>query len=185
MDGDGPDRTLGKQKPTSQPAALKPAALKPAALKMVKRHPPLPLQDQTLYLSLVDELTTEKKPTNLMEITLVEEIARNYVRLQRARRLETETLDKHIAEVQSRFPKPLESGKALAMVFMEHCAQLEGMQRKEAKIEDAWYRAMAELEHEQTTRRKREPAVELHADPKSKRIHLVRNKKRDTGTGDA
>jgi len=170
MDGDELDRT-----PRSK---LTPG---PAGLEVVKRRSPLSLQDQTLYLSLVDELTNEKKPSSQRETTLVEEIARNYVRLQRARRLETETLDKHIAEVQGRFSKPLEGGKALAIVFMEHGAQLESMQRKEAKIEDAWYGAMAELDREQTARRSRGP--EPPADPKAKRIHLVRKRKQDPGPG--
>ncbi len=172
MDGDGTDRTPGKNKLRRQPAAL----------EVVKRRAPLSLEDQTLYLSLVQEMTNEKKPANVNESSLVEEIARNYVRLQRARRLETETLDKHIAEVQNRFRKPLESGKALAMVFMEHGAQLESMQRKETKIEDAWYRVMAELDREQATRRKAEPEVAAPVDPKAKRIHLVRKKKQDAGT---
>ena len=166
MDGDEPGRTTRSE--------LKP---QPAALEVVKRRAPLSLQEQTLYLSLVDELTNEKKPANLRETALVAEIARNYVRMQRARRLETETLDKHIAEVQSRFPKPLEDGKALAIVFMEHSAQLESMQRKEVKIEDAWYRVMAELDREQTARPNRDP--EPAAGAKSKRIHLVRKRKQD------
>ena len=169
MDGDGMDSTPGTQKPSPRLASL----------GVVKRRAPLPLQDQTLYLSLVNELTTEKKPENLREATLVEEIARNYVRLQRARRMETETLDKHICEVQSRFRKPLDGGKALAIVFMEHGAQLEGMQRKESKIENAWYRAMAELDDEQAARRTREAEPAALADVKSKRIHLVRNRKQD------
>ena len=164
MDGDEPGRTTRSE--------LKP---QPAALEVVKRRAPLSLQEQTLYLSLVGELTNEKKPANLRETALVAEIARNYVRMQRARRLETETLDKHIAEVQSRFPKPLEDGKALAIVFMEHSAQLESMQRKEVKIEDAWYRVMAELDREQTARPNRDP--EPAAGAKSKRIHLVRKRK--------
>ncbi len=168
-DGDGPNKTPGKHK-------VRPPQ---APLEVVKRRVPLSLQDQTLYLSLVDELTSEKKPANLRETTLVEEIARNYVRLQRARRLETETLDKHVVEVQGRFRKPLEGGKALALVFMEHGAQLESMQRKESKIEDAWYRVMAELDREQTARRKCEPEAAAPADPKSKRIHLVRKRKQD------
>ncbi len=168
MDGDGPGRT-----PRSE---LKPQS---AALEVVKRRAaPLSLEEQTLYLSLVDELTNEKKPANLRETALVAEIARNYVRMQRARRLETETLDKHIAEVQSRFPKPLEDGKALAIVFMEHGAQLESMQRKEVKIEDAWYRVMAELDREQTARPNCEPEPAA-AGAKSKRIHLVRRRKQD------
>ena len=167
MDGDEPGRTTRSE--------LKP---QPAALEVVKRRAPLSLQEQTLYLSLVGELTNEKKPANLRETALVAEIARNYVRMQRARRLETETLDKHIAEVQSRFPKPLEDGKALAIVFMEHSAQLESMQRKEVKIEDAWYRVMAELDREQTARPNREPEPAA-AGAKSKRIHLVRKRKQD------
>ena len=169
MDGDGSNRTPGKHQRKAAPGSL----------EVVKRRDPLSLQDQTLYLSLVDELTNEKQPSNLCETKLVEEIARSYVRLQRARRLETETLDKYIFEVQSRFPKPLEADKALSIVFMEHGAQLESMQRRELKIEDAWYRVMTELDHEQTARRAREPEPAVLADPKSNRIHLVRNQKQD------
>lgn len=169
MDGDGPGRTPRSELKTQ-----------PAALEVVKRRAAsLSLQEQTLYLSLVDELTNEKKPANPRETELVSEIARNYVRMQRARQLETETLDKHIAEVQSRFPKPLEVGKALAIVFMEHGAQLESMQRKEVKIQVAWYRVMAELDREQAPRPNRETEPAAAASAKSKRIHLVRKRKPD------
>jgi hypothetical protein len=170
MDGDGPDRTPGSK--------VKPAAgLEPAGFEIVKRRAPLSLEDQSLYLSLLEELTAEKQPANLRESALVEEVARNYVRLKRAQRLETETLDKCIAEVQSRFARPVDGGRALALVFIEHGAQLESMQRKEAKIEDAWYRAMAELDREQSARLNRQP--EMPGDSKSKRIHLVKKRKLD------
>jgi len=155
------------------------ARQRPPRLEVVERRETLPVQEQTLYLSLVEELTNEKKPANLRETELVEEIARNYVRLQRARRLEKEMLDKQVAEVQKRYTKPLESGKALAIVFMESGAQLETMQRREAKIEDAWYRVMAELEREQSERRKRESGQQPPPDAKRKRIHIVNPKKQE------
>ncbi|MEO8127106.1 MAG: hypothetical protein ABJF23_04360 [Bryobacteraceae bacterium] len=166
MEGDGRDKPV-RGKPRSRPAGL----------EMVKRRDPLPLEEQTLYLSLVEELTNEKRPANLREIALVEEIARNYVRLQRARQLEKETLDKRVSEVRKRFTKSLDSNQALAIVFMENAAQLDNMHREEAKIEDAWYRMMAELEREQTERRRREPELSAPAAGKSKRIHLVKPKR--------
>lgn len=165
LEGDGSDKPPhGKARP------------RPAGLEMVKRRETVPVEEQTFYLSLVEELTGEKKPANPREIALVEDIARNYVRLQRARRLEKEMLDKHVAEVNKRYTKPLDSAKALAIVFTENGAQLESMQRQEAKIEDAWYRVMAELDREQAERREREPE---RADVKKKRIHLVKPKKQE------
>jgi hypothetical protein len=169
MDGEGTKRTPRNK--------LKP---QPPALEMVKRRAPLSRDDHALYLTLVGELSDEKKPEGLRETALVQEIALNYVRLQRARRLETETLNKHIAEVQSRFPEPIDDGKALAIVFMEHGRNLETMQRKEVKIEDAWYRAMGELDREQAARRKAKPGEAtppVAADTKSTLIHFVKPKK--------
>jgi len=150
---------------------------KPAELEVVKRRAPLSREDQKMYQSLVDELTEEKMPANPRETALVEDIALNYVRLQRARRLETETMNKHIAEVQGRYPEPIDGGKALAIVFMEHGSKLESMQRKEVKIEDAWYRAIDDLDREQTARRALGNAAPPAADPKSNRIHLVRHQR--------
>jgi len=168
MDGNEPKRT-----PRSK---LKP---QPAAFELVKRRAPLSREDQTMYQAMVVELMDEKIPANPRETALVEEIALNYVKLQRARRLETETMNKHIAEVQSRFEEPIDGGKALAMVFMEHGSKLESMQRKEVKIEDAWYRAMDELDREQKDRHKNSPAdpAPVVADPKTNRIHLVNPRK--------
>jgi len=152
----------------------------PPAFGVVKRRAPFSREDQEAFLALVDQLTEDKKPANPRETALVQDIALNYVRLQRARRLETETLNNHIAEVQSRSAKPIDGGQALAMVFMEHGEKLESMQRKEVKIEDAWYRAMDELDREQTARRKSERAEPgPAADPKSKFIHLLNPKKQD------
>ncbi len=147
------------------------------ALEVVKPHSRFSPEDQLFYLSLVEELKSEKEPENPREIALVEEIALTYVRLQRARRLETATLNKYIEQVQSRFPARIDGGKALAIVFMENGAKLESMQGKEGKIEDAWYRAMADLDREQSARRNALPSVPdeaANAQLKSKRIHLVR-----------
>jgi hypothetical protein len=171
MDGDSKKRT-----PRSK---LKPQA---PAFGVVKQRAPFSRADQAAFLALVDELTEDKKPANPREAALVQDIALNYVRLQRARRLETETLNSHIAEVQSRFASPIDGGQALATVFMEHGDKLESMQRKEVKIEDAWYRAMDELDREQKARRKSElaePGPPAEADRKSKFIHLVNPKKQN------
>jgi CRISPR/Cas system-associated endonuclease Cas1 len=133
------------------------AAETKAPLKVVKRRSPLSSEDRALFLSMVNELSGEKQPETARERALVEDIALNYIRLQRARQLETETLNKYIAD-----------GKSLALAFIEHGQELEKMQRKEVKIENAWYRAMRELDREQAARKKRA------LDPGSRGIHLVR-----------
>jgi len=170
MDGEETERT-----PRS---ILRP---QPTSLEVVKQQSKFSREDHALYLSLADQLMAEKDPVNAGERALVDEIALNYVRLQRARRLETNTLNRYVAEVQAAHSEPLESGKALAMVFMEHGQKLEAMQRKEVKIENAWYRAMAELDRAQTARRKTElqnpDDPSKSSDSKATRIHLVQPKK--------
>jgi hypothetical protein len=104
----------------------------------------------------------------------VENIALTYVRLQNVRRLETETLNRYISEVQGRVPK-MDAQKAMAIAFAEHASEIEILQRKEELIQDAWYHAMGELDRVQTERRK---SGVLPSDTKPGKIHLVKPLKR-------
>jgi hypothetical protein len=168
------DSDVKKRKPRS---ILTP---QPGCLRVVKQRAPLSRQDQASYAAIVNQLTHEKKPGSPRETALIGDIALNYVRLQSVRRLETETLDGHIEALQEIVPEPMEPGLALAMVFMQHGNELESIQRKQEVIQNVWYRAMRDLDREQTARRKNEKLnrapVPAH-DPKSKRIHLVQTDK--------
>ena len=165
-DGDG-----GKRIPRNKFAA------KPKPLRVVKQGARLSDEDQQSYSALLDQLTQEKKPVNLAERKLVEDVALAYIRLQNARRLETETLNRYISELQNRLPKSISADKAMAIAYAEHADEIEGLQQKEVAIQDAWYHAMHELEREQNARRKSGAAIPEPAgtsDPEQEKIHLVK-----------
>ncbi len=167
-------REDGEQRKRKPRSILAP---EPKSLRVVERRAPLSREDQAAYAAIVSQLTEEKKPGSLRETALVGDIALNYVRIQRARRLETETLNGHIQALQRTSPAPVEPGMALAMVFMQHGKELERLQRKEEVLQNSWYRAMGDLNREQSARRKSEKLNHAPAhDPKSKRIHLVKAK---------
>jgi hypothetical protein len=164
----GTDGEGGKRTPRSK------FATKPKSLQVVKQRGRLSQEDQQSYSALVEQLTQEKEPASLAERKLVEDIALTYVRLQNVRRLETETLNRYISEVQGRVPK-MDAQKAMAIAFAEHASEIEILQRKEELIQDAWYHAMGELDRVQTERRK---SGVLPSDTKPGKIHLVKPLKR-------
>jgi hypothetical protein len=161
----GTDGEGGKRIPRSKFVS------KPKSLRVVKPRGRLSKEDQESYSVIVEQLTQEKKPASLAERKLVESIALTYVRLQNARRLETETLNRYISEVQGRLPKPIDAQKAMAIAFAENASEIELLQRNEEVIQDAWYNAMRELDRVQRARPKRDVTT---SDPKAEKIHLVK-----------
>jgi hypothetical protein len=161
---EGTDGNGGKRTPRSKFVS------KPKPLEVVKSRARLSQEDRQSYSVILEQLTQEKKPASLAERKLVENIALTYVRLQNARRLETETLNRYISEVQGRVPKPMDAHKAMAIAFTEHGSEIELLQRNEEMIQEAWYQAMRELDRVQKARPK---SGGTSKDPKAGKIHLV------------
>jgi hypothetical protein len=97
-------------------------------------------EDPAAFERLHQELIASYNPANAAESTLVEEIAQNFWRLQRARRIEAETFNIH-------------SGGA-DPVITYGCAidRFEQIRRYMTSIERAYHRAIVQLEKTQSIR---------------------------------
>ena len=107
-------------------------------------------EDPAAFERLHQELIASYNPVNAAESTLVEEIAQNFWRLQRARRIEAETFNIH-------------SGGA-DPVITYGCAidRFEQIRRYMTSIERAYHRAIAQLERTQSIRAKAVAAERQH-----------------------
>ncbi|HYI92156.1 MAG TPA: hypothetical protein VEX68_01305 [Bryobacteraceae bacterium] len=107
-------------------------------------------EDPKRYEALLRDLIDAYQPANAAELTLVEDIAQNFWRLQRARAIEAETFNMWGSEpVTAMNNEPL---------------QFERIQRYMTTIERAYHRAIDQLQETQKLRAKQEasrPATEL------------------------
>ena len=99
------------------------------------------------FEDLKRSLYEDHKPANTMEQLLVNEIAENYWRLMRARRLETELLDRDLEAALSDDNK-----------------QLDKIRRYMTSIERAWHKAITQLQKTQAIRRDEEEAARNEAE---------------------
>jgi hypothetical protein len=99
-------------------------------------------EDPTAFDALHKDLIEAYKPANAAESTLVEEIAQNFWRLQRARRIESETFN-------------IDGGGADPVIAFG-CAgeRMDQIRRYMTSIERAYHRAIAQLEKTQAIRAK-------------------------------
>ena len=109
-----------------------------------------PGEDPAGYDRLLQELIASYQPANTAESILVEEIAQNFWRLQRARRIETETFN-------------IDAGGADPVIaFGISEERFANIRRYMTAIERAWHRAIAQLEKTQAIRAKQSPTPEPH-----------------------
>ncbi len=102
------------------------------------------LQD---FESLKSDLTAQYAPATTTEQIYVNEIAENYWRLMRARRIETELLDREMETL-------LGTGDAsLSAAFVNASGELDKVRRYMVSIERAWHRAIAQLTSQQRERK--------------------------------
>jgi hypothetical protein len=101
-------------------------------------------EDAAAYEALRIDLIDSYQPANVAETALVDEIAQNYWRLQRARAIEAETFNVHC------------HGADPIIGYESAAPKFETIRRYMASIERAYHRAMTQLHLEQSTRRKRE-----------------------------
>jgi hypothetical protein len=103
-------------------------------------------EDPDAYEALRQDLINAYKPANAAELMLVEEIAQDFWRLQRARAIETETFI-------------LNSGGAAPVIaFGIGKDQFDRVRRYMTTIERAYHRAIKQLEDAQKLRAKLPPA---------------------------
>lgn len=125
-----------------------------------------PGEDPAAYEALLEDLMQTYRPANAIESALVEEIAQSFWRLQRARRIETESFNF------------LTGGADPVITFTCHEKEFDNLRRYMASIERAWHRAMEALAAMQKARRKQEQesggfvsqTAENHAKPPARVI---------------
>jgi hypothetical protein len=100
----------------------------------------LDTEDPAQYEALRSDLIGSYRPANAAELMLVEEIAQNFWRLQRARNIETENMNMCAAGADP--------------IIKFGCAQVhfDNIRRYMTGIERAWHRAMQQLESMQKIR---------------------------------
>jgi hypothetical protein len=124
-------------------------------------------EDEGQFEALVASLNESHQPANAAESILVGQIAENYWRLLRARRIETGFWEKSIATNnrvtaipgnERHIPESPE--EQLANIFgWNEDKMFDRLMRYEASIERSYYRAIKQLEHLQLTRRKAEKPI--------------------------
>ena len=100
----------------------------------------LDTEDPAQYEALRKDLIDSYRPANGAELMLVEEIAQNFWRLQRARNIEAENMN-------------MNAGGADPIIkFGCAQAQFDNIRRYMTSIERAWHRAMQQLDRMQSIR---------------------------------
>ena len=108
----------------------------------------LDTEDPAQYEALRKDLIESYRPANGAELMLVEEIAQNFWRLQRARNIEAENMN-------------MNAGGADPIIkFGCAQAQFDNIRRYMTTIERAWHRAMQQLERMQSIRARQIAKVE-------------------------
>jgi hypothetical protein len=115
----------------------------------------MPGEDAAAYEEMRQGMQDSYCPANEPERALVDQIAANYWRLQRAQRVETAFLAK-LAEGSE------DPSLAIAAAFLERPKDLDRIQRYVTAASNAFYKAMKELEKMQRERAAAEHQEEIH-----------------------
>jgi hypothetical protein len=116
-------------------------------------------EDPSAYDALRESLHAEWSPASENEAMLVEEVAQNWWRLQRARRMESELID--------------ELGGIATLIDRYFGVAFDRIQRYIRSNERAWNRARAELTKLQQTRRAEEAAACAAQSPQTQQIRTA------------
>jgi hypothetical protein len=116
---------------------------------LTARHIVLKHEDQTEYANLLQSITEEYQPHTPQEHRLADQIAQNYWRLLRCRRVETGTFDNRLDTLKRTLridPKAaIDNDQGLGICMSNHAHDFDTLRRYETSIERAWYRAIREL----------------------------------------
>ncbi len=130
----------------------------------------LPGEDPAAFHALLDGFMADLKPVDLIERTMVQQIAESYWRLDRARGIETGTFEIEARNMRAQLRK---EGKDVdlcgpdelySLVIRNKGPQFELLRRYEGSIERAYYRAINEFHAYRAQRLKQQP--QPPADPK-------------------
>ena len=153
------------------------AAIRENALKhgLTAKHVVLRHEDYADYQELRASIVTEYQPQTPQEHRLADQIAQNYWRLLRSRRVETATFENRLGSLKDRLnigpDTPMDYDEGLSVCMSKHARDFENLRRYEAGIERAWYRSIRELKAAQKERREAEaqnpPPAETTPEPQT------------------
>jgi hypothetical protein len=151
------------------------AAIRENAVKhgLTAKHVVLGYEDDASYQELRASILTEYQPQTPQEHRLADQIAQNYWRLLRSRRIETATFENRLGSLKDRLhigpDTPMDHDEGLSVCMSKHARDFENLRRYETSIERAWYRAIRELKATQKERREAEsqnpPPAEATPEP--------------------
>ncbi len=119
-------------------------------------------EEEADYQELRASIVMEYRPHTPQEHRFADQIAQNYWRLLRCRRVETAAFENRLATLKNRLnvdPKqPIDNDEGLSICMSNHSRDFDTLRRYETTIERAWYRAIRELKAAQKQRRENEAA---------------------------
>ena len=119
-------------------------------------------EDYAGYQELRAGITMEYLPRTPQEHRYADQIAQNYWRLLRCRRVETATFENRLATLKTRLDldpnQPIDNDEGISICMSNEPRDFDTLRRYETTIERAWYRAIRELRAAQQERRKYEAA---------------------------
>ena len=140
------------------------AAIRENAVKhgLTAKHVVMQHEDEAGYHELRASITMEYQPRTPQEHRFADQIAQNYWRLLRCRRVETATFENRLGTLKDRLkidPKAaIDNDEGISICMSNEGRDFDTLRRYETTIERAWYRAIRELRAAQQERRKYEVA---------------------------
>jgi hypothetical protein len=129
---------------------------------LTAKHVVLRHEDQAEYEELRASIAAEYRPATPQEHRLADQIAQNYWRLLRCRRVETAAFENHLDTLKRRLeidPAALiDDDQGISICMSNDSRDFDSLRRYETTIERAWYRAIRELRAVQKNRRQSELA---------------------------
>src|SRR4051812_43537478 len=143
------------------------AAIRENAQKhgLTAKHVVLRHEDGADYQELRASIVMEYQPATPQEHRLADQIAQNYWRLLRCRRVETAAFENHLDTLKRRLEidpnAPIDDDQGISICMSSDARDFDTLRRYETTIERAWYRAIRELRTMQGQRRQ-EDTCALH-----------------------
>ncbi len=140
---------------------------------LTAKHVVMQHEEEADYQELRASIVMEYRPHTPQEHRFADQIAQNYWRLLRCRRVETAMFENRLATLKNRLHldpnQPIDNDEGISICMSNAPRDFDTNRRYETTIERAWYRAIRELKASQKERRKNEEAQPQAEDTRAKR----------------
>ena len=141
------------------------AAIRENAVKhgLTAKHVVMQHEDEADYQELRASIVMEYLPRTPQEHRFADQIAQNYWRLLRCRRVETATFENRLTTLKRHYQldpnQPIDNDEGISICMSNESHDFDTLRRYETTIERAWYRAIRELRTAQKERRENEDTL--------------------------